>query len=76
MKHYEVTVNNGAYPLTRMCDSISEAYGCIDELKYWASRLRDIDMCGVMEDLVKMKHGEMLAVHHSLWSVIAREVEG
>ena len=53
MKHYEITIKNGSYPLTYRCSTIAEAFGCLMEVSSWASHVRfDPDeMMGVLGDL-------------------------
>ena len=60
MKHYEITIANGHYPLTYKCSTIAEAFGCLMEVSSWASHVR-IDPDGIMETLVSIMHGELLS---------------
>lgn len=51
MKHYEVMLYNGDYPLVYKCNTIAEAYGCIVNLE---RQMPDspIDLSILMEGLV------------------------
>lgn len=69
MKHYEITVENGHYPLTYKCSTIAEAYGCIETLRYRLLRSVAIDMSNIMETLVQMKNGHMLGTQTSSYSI-------
>ena len=51
MKHYEITLTNGGYPLVYKCNTISSAYGCVEEL------VCRIPMIGDMERGKTLKHG-------------------
>lgn len=57
MRHYEITVNNGPYPLTYKCSTISEAFGCLIEASSWASHIH-FDPDRLMETLVSMMQGK------------------
>ena len=59
MKHYEIQIENGHYPLSYKCNTISEAYDCLMELSAWASHVRP-DPDGLMELLVDMRNGRLI----------------
>lgn len=60
MKHYEITIGNGHYPLSYKCSTIAEAFGCLMEVSAWASHVT-FDPDGIMEVLVSMKAGNTLS---------------
>lgn len=59
MKHYEIIIENGHYPLTYKCSTISEAFGCLMEVSSWASHV-NFEPDGLMETLVSMRQGKRL----------------
>lgn len=61
MKHYEIIVSNGDYPLRYRCSTTAEAYGCIDTLRTGLLHDRRLSMEELMEALVEMKRGELLS---------------
>ena len=75
MKRYEITVGDGGYPLTRVCDSISEAYGCIVETRRWVPFVRDISLDDMMSILADMRSGKETGIFEERWSIAVREVE-
>lgn len=74
MKHYEITIDNGHYPLTRKCSTISEAYGCLVEVSTWASHIH-IDPDGIMELLVNMRSGKTLSHEAYGYRIAVKEGE-
>ncbi|WNX84396.1 hypothetical protein RWV98_17755 [Agathobaculum sp. NTUH-O15-33] len=76
MKHYEITVSNGDYPLTYRCSTIAEAYGCLETLRTGLLHDREFDMDDVMELLVEMLHGKVLSHNCAGWSIGFCEGEG
>lgn len=75
MKHYEITVNNGDYPLTYRCSTIAEAYGCLETLRTGLLHNRTFSMEGVMELLVEIRHGKVLGHSDYGWSIRVCEGE-
>ena len=69
MKHYEITVANGDYPLTYRCSTISKAYGCLETLRTGLLHNRTFSMEGVMELLVEIRHGKVLGHTDYGWSI-------
>lgn len=62
MKHYEIMVSNGHYPLWYKCSTIAEAYGCMEELTSWVPHIgNNLDLDQLMELLVQMKNGKVLS---------------
>lgn len=59
-KQYEITIENGAHPLTCKCSTIAEAYECLMGVRGWASHL-GFDPDGLMEILVSMRGGKTLS---------------
>lgn len=53
---YIVSIPNEGYELSRICDSISEAFATINALN-----LKNINPDSVMRTLVKMESGELLS---------------
>lgn len=74
MKHYEITIDNGHYPLTYKCSTISEAYGCLMEVSGWASHIH-LDPDGIMETLVYMRNGTQLSFQAHGYCIAVREGE-
>ena len=75
MKHYEITVSNGDYPLTYRCSTIVEAYGCLERLRTGLLHELCWDMEGVMELLVEIRQGKTLSHSEHGWSIFIREGE-
>lgn len=75
MKHYELTVNNGDYPLTRTCSTIAEAYGCLETLRTGLLHHVDMDMDEIMELLVNMRNGKHLSHSQHGWGIRVWEDE-
>ena len=59
MKHYEITIENGRYPLTYVCSTIAEAFECLMETSCWANHVK-FDPDGLMELLVSLRFGKLL----------------
>lgn len=75
MRIYKVVIDNGMYPLSRDCDSIAEAYGCVIEQVSRTDHVR-IDPEKLMEILVQMKNGDTLELTGCGFRVIVRDREG
>lgn len=56
MKHYEVVVENGGYPLSFRCNTITEAFGCLLTLMNRNPRL-SIDLDKLITQLVRLEEG-------------------
>ena len=74
MKHYEITLANGGYPMTYKCSTIAEAYGCLEFLASWVPGLV-LDLEGVMEMLVDMKKGKTLSHSTHLYGITVQDGE-
>ena len=73
-KQYEITIENGAHPLTCKCSTIAEAYECLMGVRGWASHL-GFDPDGLMEILVSMRGGKTLSHMGYGYRIEIRDVE-
>lgn len=67
--HFEIIIQNGHYPLTYKCTTMTEAYGCMETLRTDLLFDGAIDLEEVMESLVSMKHGKLLRVDRNRYSI-------
>ena len=74
MKHYEITIENGRFPLTYACNTIAEAFECLQEVSGWASHVR-FDPDGLMETLVSMRFGKILSHNGCGYRVVMKNEE-
>ena len=59
-RQYEITIENGAHPLTCKCSTIAEAYECLMGVRGWTTHL-GFDPDGLMEILVNMRSKKTLS---------------
>ena len=74
MKHYEIMICNGHYPLTYKCTSIAEAFECLVSVSGWASHVR-VDVEALMEVLVDLKRGNSQAFEAAGYQIVVMEGE-
>ena len=74
MKHYEITIKNGSYPLTYQCSTIAEAFGCLMEVSSWASHVQ-FDPDEMMGVLVNMSRGQGISFESYGFRVAVQEGE-
>ncbi|MBS5873456.1 MAG: hypothetical protein KIC46_04975 [Clostridiales bacterium] len=68
MKHYKITIANGDYPLIYTCDTIADAFGCLQSIANWDPRI-EIDLDDLMVALVQMRNGVMSGRECSTYSI-------
>lgn len=73
MKRIKITVRNGSYPLSHVCDNISDAYGCMLALSSWVPMLMEIDLNEIMETLVDMCRGNLLSSKTACYKIEVME---
>lgn len=73
-KHFEISVKLGHHAFTFCCTTMSEAYDAIMDIAT-SSVTDNIDLDEVMEMLIKMKNGWMLAHIDHYWSIHVRNGE-
>ena len=74
MKHYEITLTNGGYPLVYRCSTIAEAYGCIENLVRRTPGMY-IDLSGTMEILVDMRQGNRRRHENHHYAIAVKDGE-
>lgn len=74
MKHFEILLFNGHYPLCYECSTIHEAYGCLEMLASWVPGMH-LDLDGIMEVLVSMKIGPTRSHTSALFSITLKDGE-
>ena len=74
MKYYEITIENGHYPLTYSCSTIAEAFGCLSEAAILAPRVK-FDPDDMMEQLAAMRAGKLLACATAAYRIAVMEGE-
>lgn len=73
MKQYKITITNGNYPLSYICNTIADAYACLRTLKSWAPERITINWDDLMDSLVKIRGNEVLEVEYKGCMVTALE---
>lgn len=73
MKQYKATIPNGDYPLTYTCDTIADAYECMQSIASWVPAQVSFQRDDLMEILVQMRRNEVSAIKGNGCSVTVLE---
>lgn len=73
MKQYKVTIPNGDYPLTYTCDTIADAYECMQSIASWAPAQVSFQRDDLMEILVQMRKSVASKIKGNGFSITALE---
>lgn len=73
MKQYKVTIANGNYPLIYTCDTIADAYECMQSIASWAPAQVSFQRDDLMEILVQMRRNEVSAIKSNGYSITVPE---
>lgn len=73
MKQYKVTITNGDYPLSCICNTIADAYECLRSVASWACGKVFFKSDDLMETLVQMRKNEVTAITCSGYSTTVLE---
>lgn len=73
MKQYKVTIANGNYPLSCTCNTIADAYECLQSIASWAPAQVSFQRDDLMEILVQMRRNEVSAIKGNGYSITVLE---
>lgn len=73
MKKYKITIANGDYPLSYTCDTIADAYECMQSIASWAPTQVSFQRDDLMEILVQMRRNEVSAIECNGYSITVLE---
>lgn len=73
MKKYKITIANGNYPLSRTCDTIADAFECLQSIASWAPTQVSFQRDDLMETLVQMRRNEVSAIECDGYSITVLE---
>lgn len=77
MKQYKVTITNGDYPLSCICNTIADAYECLCTFARRAPSCITLHQDELMDLLVKMRRGDMSKHLCSVYSItVLEEADG
>lgn len=74
MKHFEVTLCSKHYPMVYECNTIADAYGCIEEMASWVPGMR-VDLSEIMKILVDMQRGQQRGHSGYHYSIAVKDEE-
>lgn len=76
MKQYKITITNGDYPLSYTCDTIADAYECMQSIASWAHGKVCFKSDDLMEILVQMRKSVASKIKGNGFSITALEEVG
>lgn len=68
MQQYEITIENGEYPLKYIAPTIADAFGCLMEARKRSDWV-ELDPEGLMETLVDMHAGDTVMAEGPGWRI-------
>jgi hypothetical protein len=74
MKHYEITLFNGSFPMVFKCTTATEAFGCMEQLAHGYLNAHQFDLDAIMSQLIEMKNGGLIGTECAAYSI--RYIDG